>query len=152
MPLTPLDVLQKQFLPARKAGFDPEDVQGFLDQVREAWEAALMENHRLREDLRARGAEIAELEAQGDEIRETLILARRAALDVEGQARREADLIVGEARLEAEQLLAAAHEQGRKAEEHSMRIKAMRLHHIAQLRALLSATGRLLDEVEREAG
>lgn len=152
MPLTPLDVLQKQFQPARKAGWDPDDVQGFLDQVREAWEAALMENHRLREELRAKDAEIGVLKAQSDEVRETLILARRAALDVEGQARREADLLVGEARLEAEQILGAAHEQGRQAEAHVMRLRAMRLHHLSQLRALLSATGRLLDEVEHEAG
>ncbi len=150
MALTPLDVLQKQFGPARRGGWEPEEVQAFLDRVREAWEEALMANHRLREDLRAKDEDIAALRAQSDEVRETLILARRAAMDVEGQARREADLLLGEARLEAEYIIDAARQGGREAEAQLMKLRAMRHHHLSQLRALLSATGRLLDEVERE--
>ena len=63
MPLTPLDVLQKQFGPARKGGYDADEVQRFLDEVREAWEASLKENFKLREEL-------ATLDAAVDALRE----------------------------------------------------------------------------------
>jgi len=113
MALTPLDILQKQFGPARKGGYEGEEVQRFLDEVREAWEGSLKENQRLRDELRAVDTAVETLRAEQDEIRQTLLLARRMALDLENTARREADVVVGEARLEAERILAAAHEERR---------------------------------------
>lgn len=148
MPLTPLDVLQKQFQPARRAGYDSEDVQDFLDKVREAWEADRAESHRIREDLRIKEAEIALLRQEQDEVRETLVMARRIAVDTEAQARREADLLVGEARLESERILATAHEEQRQLQEQLVRLKSARLTHISQLRTLLDLGKQVLDEVE----
>jgi cell division initiation protein len=149
MPLTPLDVLQKQFQPARRAGYDSEDVQDFLDKVREAWEADRAEAHRIREDLRIKDAEIALLRQEQEEVRETLVMARRIAVDTEAQARREADLLVGEARLESERILAVAHEEQRQLQEQLVRLKSARFTHITQLRALLELGKQVLDEVEQ---
>src|SRR4051812_47192518 len=104
MPLTPLDILQKQFGPARKGGYDSDEVQRFLDEVREAWENTLRENLRLREDQAALEAAVDALRGEQDEIRQTLVLARRMTVDMENIARREVDVLVGEARLEAERI------------------------------------------------
>jgi cell division initiation protein len=145
--LTPLDILQKQFVPARN-GYEPEEVQQFLDAVREAWESSLRDAARLRDELRDRDAVIDGLRAEQSEIRETLVLARRVSLDVENAARREADVLVGEARLEAERILAAVHEEHRALQEQVLRLKAARLHHLAQMRALLDAHGRMIEEFD----
>lgn len=118
--------------------------------MREAWEASLGENHRLREELRQRDQEIADLRARADEVRETLVLARRMTLDIEANARREADLILGEARLEAERIVASVHEEKLRLEQALVRLKTTRVHHVAQMRATLAATGRMLDEIERD--
>lgn len=150
MPLTPLDILQKQFGPARRGGYDPEEVHRFLDEVREAWEGSLKESQRLREELRALDAAVESLRAEQDEIRQTLVLARRMSLDLENTSRREADVLVGEARLEAERILAAAHEERRSLQEEVVQLKATRLHHLAQLRALVDAHGRMLDALEAQ--
>lgn len=149
MALTPLDILQKQFVPGRKAGYDPEEVHAFLDAVRESWEATLKENLRLRDELRDREADLLRLREEQDELRETLILARRLALELEGSARREADLVVGEARLEAERILATAHEEEREMQATIMRLKAARLHHLAETRALIQAHTQILDAHEK---
>lgn len=148
MALTPLDILQKQFGPARKGGYDPEEVHRFLDDVREAWEGTLKDNHRLREELRALDAAVESLKAEQDEIRQTLLLARRMSLDLENTARREADVLVGEARLEAERILATANEERRALQEEVVRLEAARLHHLAQLRALVDAHRKMLDAFE----
>lgn len=148
MPLTPLDVLQKQFGPARKGGYDPDEVHRFLDEVREAWEAALAENMRLREEVRGRDEAILRLRAEQDEIKDTLLLARRLTVDLENNARREADVLLGEARLESERILAVATEEHRTLQEDVLRLKAARLNHLAQMRALLEAQQRMLDELE----
>ena len=147
---TPLDILQKQFGPARRNGYEPAEVHAFLDQVRESLEASLRESLRLREELHRRDEDIAALRAESGDIKEALILARRLALDMENTARREADLIVGEARLEAEQLLALSRDEERLLTEHIIRLKTARIHNVAQMRAFLSAQNRILDELERE--
>lgn len=149
MPLTPLDVLQHQFQPARRTGYDAEEVQDFLDQVREAWEADREENHRLREDARIKDAEIALLRQEQEEIRETLVMARRIAADTEGQARREADLVVGEARLESERILATAYEEQRQLQEQVVRLKSARMQHLAQLRMVVELSTQVLHDLER---
>jgi cell division initiation protein len=148
MALTPLDVLQKQFGPARKGGYDPDEVHRFLDEVREAWEATLKDNFRLREELRERDEGIALLKGEQDEIKETLLLARRLSLDIENAARREVDVLLGEARLEAERILAAAHEERRVVQEDVLRLKSARIQHVTQLRGMLEAHGRILDELD----
>lgn len=150
MALTPLDILQKQFGPARKGGYDPEEVHRFLDEVREAWEGTLKENLRLREELRTLDAAVDALRGEQDEIRQTLLLARRMAVDLENTARRESDVLVGEARLEAERVLATAHDERRAVQEEVLRLKATRIHHLAQMRALVDAHGRMLDAIEAQ--
>lgn len=150
MALTPLDILQKQFEPARKGGLDPDDVQRFLDGVREAWEGALKENARLQQVLRDRDDEIDRLRGEQAEIQDTLVLARRLSVELESNARREADVIVGEARLDAERILATAHEEERTLHAVVVRLKAARLHHLAQMRALLDAHSKLLDEYDKQ--
>ncbi len=150
MSVTPLDILQKQFAPARRGGYEPAEVHGFLDAVRESLEASLRENFKLREVLLERDREVGGLRAESGDIKDALILARRLAVDMELNARREADLIVGEARLEAEQLLAATRDEERVLQEHLIRLRTSRIHHLAQMRAFLDAQRRILDELDRE--
>lgn len=148
MPLTPLDVLQKQFGPARRGGYEPDEVHRFLDEVREAWESALAENARLRDELRQRDDTILRLRAEQDEIKDTLLLARRLTVDLESNARREVDMLLGEARLESERILAAAQEEHRSLQDEVLRLKAARHTHLAQMRALLDAQAKMLDDLE----
>ncbi|MSP54247.1 MAG: DivIVA domain-containing protein [Myxococcales bacterium] len=148
MALSPLDILQKQFGPARRQGYEPEEVQKFLDGVREAWEATLEEVDALRRELHASQSEGDRLRLQQDEIRETLILARRISQDLEGSARRESDIIVGEARLDAERILSAAHDEERDLQETVIRLRASKIHLLSELRSLIGAQGRMLDDWE----
>ncbi len=146
--LTPIELVHRQNQYEGRKAVDGDDVVKFLEDVREAWEVALKENARLKDEVRAREDDIASLRSQQDEIRETLVLARRLTLDLESTARREADVRIGEARLEAERLVAAAQDEHRQLQEELLRLKAARLHHLAQMRALIDAHGRMLDELD----
>ena len=149
---TPIDLVHRQQSFAAARSVSGEEVAQFLEQVREAWEGTLKEVQVLREDLRTRDTTIATLVGREDEIRETLVLARRMSLDLENTARREADVLVGEARLEAERLVAAGQDEYRSVQEDLLRLKAARLHGIAQMRALLEAQRRLLEEMDPTEG
>lgn len=150
MRVTPLDIINKQFSPARRTGFEPEEVRQFLDQVRESMEEVLKESQRLREQLVRREAEIDELRGKESDIKHTLMLARRVSDDMERTAKREADVLLGEARLEAERILMAATEERRELQADIIRLRSNRNRLLADLKAVLEAHTRSLADLERE--
>lgn len=151
MRVTPLDIIQKQFTPIRRNGYEPDEVRAFLDSVRESMEELLKENQRLRDELTRRSAEITELRSAEGGIKDTLLLARKLSDDMERGARREADVIVGEARLEAERVLLAVSEERRELQADIVRLRSSRARLMADLRAVLDAYRSTVDDLEAEA-
>jgi len=147
MRITPLDILQKEFT-ANKKGFDPDEVKAFLEEIRETLEAVLKDHHDQKGQLLAQEKEISKLRENEDEIKETLLVARKLTEDMNSQARREADLILGEARLEAQRVLTQAHDEHRDLLQEVVHLKSQRLQLIAAIRAVLNAQGQLMDELE----
>lgn len=151
MRVTPLDIIQKQFAPARRGGVESDEVREFLDQVRESMETLLKENQGLRDELGRKDNEIADLRDKESDIKTTLMLARQVKDDMERGARREADVIVGEARLEAERILMAASEERRELQADLVRLRSGRARLLADLRGVLDSYARVVSEMEQEA-
>lgn len=151
MRVTPLDILRKQFKTA-KNGVDGDEVSAFLEQIRESMEDLLRENQRLREEIGRKDAEISGLRDAETDLKQTLVLARRLAEDLERGARREADVILGEARLEAERVLRSASDEHRALQGDVVRLRTSRVRLAAELRAVVTAHGRLLEDLERSFG
>jgi cell division initiation protein len=151
MRVTPLDIIQKQFAPARRGGVEADEVREFLDQIRESMETLLKENQGLRDEVSRKDAEIADLRDKESDIKTTLMLARQVKDDMERGARREADVIVGEARLEAERILMAASEERRELQADLVRLRSSRAKLLADLRGVLDSYTRVVAEMEQEA-
>lgn len=145
MRVTPIDIIKKDFRPARN-GFDRTDVQHFLEDVRGTLEDLLNENQRLRELVALRDSEIAELRGEETSIKDTLLLARRLTEDLERRARREADLIIGEARLEAQKILMSTADERRVLQKEIMEMQAQKARMYAEIEAVLSAHSKMLQE------
>jgi cell division initiation protein len=151
MRVTPLDIIQKQFAPARRGGVEADEVREFLDQIRESMETLLKENQGLRDEVSRKDGEIADLRDKESDIKTTLMLARQVKDDMERGARREADVIVGEARLEAERILMAASEERRELQADLVRLRSSRAKLLADLRGVLDSYTRVVAEMEQEA-
>ena len=105
MRLSPLDIRQQQFTVRMFRGFDPQEVDAFLEDVAEDYEAALRESALLKEQLSAleeRGRGLGERERA---LHDTLLTTQRLAEDMKEAARREAQLLVREAELRGEKML-----------------------------------------------
>ena len=150
MRVTPLDIIQKQFSPARRGGWEPDEVRQFLEEVRESLEDVLKDNQRLKDEVAGRNAEIEELRSGEGDLKSTLLMARRLTDDIHRNARREADVIVGEARLEAERILLAATDERREMQADIVRLRSARARLIADLRAVLEAYQQTVAELERD--
>lgn len=146
MRVTPLDIINKQFTAGRR-GFDPDEVTAFLEEVRESMEELLKENQRLRELVARRDREIEEFRGNESDIKDTLLLAKRLTEELERSSRREADVIIGEARLEAERVLMAAADERRDIQEEVIALRTSKARLIAEVRAVIGAHARLLDEM-----
>jgi cell division initiation protein len=149
MRVTPIDILQKEFN-SNKKGFDPDEVRAFLEETRETLEELLKENQGQKISLAVHEKEVAKLRSNEDEIKETLLVARKLTEDMSSQARREADLILGEARLEAQRVLTQAHDEHRDLLQEVVHLQGQRFQLIAGIRGVLDAQTRLMDEIESE--
>lgn len=114
--LTPLDIDNVVFS-RRLTGYDPREVDEFLDRVVESYEALYRENLVLKEKVQALTDRIAEFEKLEESIRESLRAAERAAAEARDQAQARAALLIEQAESEAREITAAAQSRVEQAEQ-----------------------------------
>ena len=144
MRISPLDIRQQQFTVKWLRGFDTHEVDAFLDDIAEDYEAALKENAQLKEQVgtfeeRSRG--LAERERA---LQDTLVTTHRLGDEMKATARREADILMREAELRSEKII----EEGR-AEEARIRgeiqtLRRLRRQLIEDFRATLESYYRMM--------
>jgi cell division initiation protein len=144
MRLTPIDIRQQQFTVKTFRGFDPREVDAFLDDVAEDYEGLLRDNVALREQLsgheeRARGMTEAE-----KALKDTLVTTQRLADEMKESAKRDAQLVSREAALNAETLMEEARAEEAKLRVEIQGLKRLRRQLVEELRATVERYDRTL--------
>lgn len=103
MRVTPIDIQHREF-PIKFRGFDREEVNYFLKEVTEEYEALIKENNRLREESAEKEIQLIELRKKEETLNNTLLNVQRLVEDLKANAQREASLIIKEAELKAEEI------------------------------------------------
>ena len=103
----PLDVRQAKF-PTSVRGYDREEVAAFLEQTAEAFEIALRDNDRLRQDIARLEGALAQFRDLEGSLKNTLMSAQKLADDMRENAAQESARIVREAEGRAEMILQKA--------------------------------------------
>jgi cell division initiation protein len=103
----PLDVRQAKF-PSSMRGYDREEVAAFLEQTAEAFEIALRDNDRLRQDIARLEGALAQFRDLEGSLKNTLMSAQKLADDMRENAAQESARIVREAEGRAEMILQKA--------------------------------------------
>jgi cell division initiation protein len=144
MRLSPVDIRQQQFAMKMFRGFDPREVDAFLDDVADDFEGVLRENVTLREQVgsyeeRARG--LGETEKA---LKDTLVTTQRVAEEMKESAKRDAQLILREATLNADKLVEEARAEEAKLRVEVQSLKRLRRQLIEELRATVERYDRTL--------
>lgn len=151
MRITPLDIQQKQFS-TRFRGFDMEEVDSFLELIREEMEELLRENANLREESRRYEKQLKEYKNIETTLKDTLISTQQMVEEYRNNAKKEADLIAKEAELKAEDMLRIAQDKVVKIHEDITDLKGVRRHFKEELKRLIeSHLGMMEFDKEREA-
>ena len=105
MRLTPMDIRQQQFAVKLLRGFDPQEVDAFLDEMADSWDELVKENNLLKQQLATVEDRLKAIEAREQTLQETLITTQKMAEEFRDSSRRAADIVLREAQLQAEKLL-----------------------------------------------
>jgi cell division initiation protein len=103
----PLDVRQAKF-PTSMRGYDREEVASFLEQAAEAFELALRDNERLRQEIARLEGSLSHFRDLEGSLKNTLMSAQKLADDMRENAAQESARLVREAEGKAEMILQKA--------------------------------------------
>jgi cell division initiation protein len=104
MKVTPLDLKQQRFQTVMR-GYDRGEVNAFLTEAAEDYEAAVRENERLRQELSKSEAVLNEHRSQEKNLRNTLLTAQKLADEIRENAEREATRVLRDAEGRADLIL-----------------------------------------------
>ena len=139
MRITPHDIRQQQFTVRMFRGFNPQEVDAFLEDVADDYEALLKEAQLLKEQIAAQEERQRGVIERERTLQDTLVTTQRLTEEMKAAAKRESELIVREAELRGEKAVEAA-----RGEEAKIRVEIQALK-----RTRRQLTEDLLATVER---
>jgi len=113
MPLTPLDIHNKEFSRSFR-GYDEDEVNEFLDKVIKDYEAIIRENRNIEEKVAILEERLAHFQNIEESLSKSIIVAQETAEEVKANARKEAQLIVKEAEKNADRIINEALSKSRR--------------------------------------
>ncbi|TGB00215.1 DivIVA domain-containing protein [Sporolactobacillus shoreae] len=113
MPLTPLDIHNKEFSRGFR-GYDEDEVNDFLDQIIKDYEALIREKKDLEQQVKNSGEKLSHFSNIETTLNKSILVAQETAEEVKNSANKEAKLIVMEAKKNADRIINEALEKSRK--------------------------------------
>lgn len=142
--ITVVDIQHKSFK-KKLQGYDPVDVDQFLDEIIETLEDEAHARAALAGEVADLKERISHFKAMEESLQSTLLLAQRTADEVKASAHKEADLIRQEARLAAEREIAALGDRIEEARREAQRAQDTAEQAKSELRSLLMSHLALID-------
>lgn len=151
MNITPLDIRKQEFRKVFR-GFDPAEVEAFLDMVADTFEKASRDAISLQERVGSLETEIGRFRNIERTLQETLVAAQQAAEDTRENAKKEGDLIIKEAEIVAERAIEQARGQVGRIKAEIATLRTQRDTFLARFKGLLEGQHELLKDLRFDEG
>lgn len=113
MPLTPLDIHNKEFS-SKFRGYDEDEVNEFLDQVVKDYEMVIREKKNLEEKVAQLEEKLGHFTNIEETLNRSILVAQETAEEVKGNAAKESKLIIKEAEKNADRIINEALSKSRR--------------------------------------
>ncbi|WP_404452522.1 DivIVA domain-containing protein [Virgibacillus necropolis] len=113
MPLTPLDIHNKEFTRSFK-GYNEDEVNEFLDQVIKDYEMVIREKKDLKEKVEQLNDKLGHFTNIETTLNKSILIAQETAEEVRGNATKESKLIIKEAEKNADRIINEALNKSRR--------------------------------------
>jgi cell division initiation protein len=147
MPLTPLDIHNKEFSRSFR-GYDEDEVNEFLDHIIKDYEGLIRENKELHSKIAQMEERLSHFTNIEESLSKSIIVAQETAEEVKANARKEAQLIIKEAEKNADRIINDALQKSRKIAMEIEEIQKQASVYRARFRSLIQAQLEMLDSVE----
>jgi cell division initiation protein len=156
MKITPLEIKRQQFKKVMR-GFDPVEVETFLDMLSNELEEQVRTTKDLRDRIIELETQLADYKNMEKTLQQTLMQAQEASGRSIENSRKEADLIIRDAELKAQQIIEKARTDFSKIKEEISALKARKESVLSRLKILLSSELDLIralgvDDEDRTSG
>ncbi|MGB5158435.1 DivIVA domain-containing protein [Desulfobacterium sp. N47] len=148
MKLTPLDIFQRKFKISFR-GFDVEEVDGFLEDIADAYQLLINENDQLKNETERLRQDIREHINREETFKMALINSQNVIEQIKDNARKSAEVIVADAEVKAEMILSSANNRLVQLQNDISELKRQRIQMEAQIGSIIETYSRLL-EMSRE--
>ena len=149
MKLTPMDINNKEFKRGLR-GYNPEEVDEFLDEVVENYEELYKDNSKLREKVASLTEQIEHYSKIESTIQNTLVLAHNAADQAKSSAEKEAELVVKNANETAQRIVDKAHADVIQINDEYDRVKQEFIKFRAKFRNFINTQLETFDDLEKD--
>ncbi len=147
MKITPLEIKRQQFKKVMR-GYDPVEVETFLDMLSNDMEEQLRSTKDLRDRTIELETQLADYKNMEKTLQQTLMQAQEASGRSIENSRKEAELIMKEAELKAAQIIDKARADFSRIKEQISSLKARKQSVISRLKVLLSSEIDLIRALE----
>lgn len=153
MPLTPLDIHNKEFRRSFR-GYNEEEVDEFLDEVVKDYDAVLKENVQLKREIDELRESLEHYRNLEGTLNRTLTLAQETADELRENARKEAEMIIREAETRAGEIIRQAETKTQKLmdsyERLRSRVQVVRTRLKNMMLAHIELIDRQVEEMDEE--
>ena len=136
MKLTSMDIHHKEFRHSVR-GYNPDEVDQFLDDVADEFDRLFKENIDLSERLEAATEKVRTYTDMEKTLHNTMLAAQQSAEEIQNKAHKEADLLLRDAEIKAKELIQASLAEKQRTQSEFMRIKAAEDEFRKRFRAVL---------------
>ena len=149
MKITPLDI-KKQVFKKVLRGYDPIEVETFLEMVAEEYEFLIKQKNELSDEVLKLKTQLRDYQEVEKTFKESLMNAQQTINQSRENSKRESDLVIKEAEVRAEKIIESSKRQLIEMKNQLMVVKAQKDSFAKRLRHLLESQVELLSVLEMD--
>ena len=150
MTISPLDIKKQEFEKKFK-GYDPDEVDSYLQLVAEEMEKILVKNNEYSQKVELLEVKLTNYTKIEDVLQDTLLSTQKSAEETKNAAEQKSKTILDEAEMRAQRLVADAREKLLQIQTEITDLRNQKEAFIINFKSLLSTQQNLLEMIEKRA-
>ena len=151
MKISPVSIKRQEFA-KKMRGYDPEEVQAFLEKLADDIDELQKENEELYQQVETLNENLSEFKKIEKNLQDTLLKAQESSTKTIESTKKQASLIIKEAELKSSQIIEKARENANEIRSAVINLREEKDLIIAKLKAIISSQAHLLEIKVEGAG
>lgn len=151
MKISPLSIKKQEFN-KRFRGYDPEEVQAFLEKLADEVEELQKDNEILKRQLDDANLRLSEFARIEKSLQDTLLRAQESSTKTVESTKKQTNLMLKEAEIKASQIIEKAKSGAKEIRDSVIALREEKDLILAKLKAIINSQARLLDMKVADAG